>query len=311
MKEFIILGVVTFFSLVTYYLVEPYAHHVMHPHVESKHFAYTDLATIEKTGNAEEGANTFMAAGCIGCHNVAAIGMSTGMDALSSAQAFGGVNPPDLSTAGAIYDAKFLAELIRNPAHATVVEHKFSDSRPHPMPNFYGAGGDMDQEVADIVAYLQSIAPKDDEITPAMAFNDACGRCHGLKYEAWTQMGEKPNFKYKKDELRFDANVLDYQEGLTKYLGKLPPDLSMYYKSRGGHFLETFVEDPQTYLAGTAMPRVGVTAEAAEKIVEHLADSADTKRAERESTAKYVMIYLIFFALFAYLWKRKVWKELH
>ena len=311
MKEFIILGVVTFFSLVTYYLVEPYAHHVMHPHVDSKHFAYADLPALEKVGNAEDGANTFMAGGCIGCHNVESIGMMTGMDALASAQAFGGVNPPDLSNAGTIYDEKFLADLIRNPAHATMVEHKFSDVKPHPMPPFYGAGGDMDQEVADIVAYLKSIAKPAEEITPAMAYNNACGRCHSLKYEGWTQMGEKPNFKYKKDELRYDANVLEYQEGVTKYMGKLPPDLSMYYKSRGAHFIETFIEDPQTHLEGTAMPRVGVTADSAEKIVEHLADSADTKRVERESIAKNVMIYLLIFTIFAYLWKRQVWKELH
>lgn len=311
MKELKILVVVIFFTLVTYWLVEPFAHSQMHAHVESENFAYADLPKLTKTGDAAKGAETFLAAGCIGCHNVEAAGMMTGMDPLTSSQSFGGVNPPDLSTAGVLYDERFLAEMIKNPAHATSVEHKFNETRPHPMPQFYGAGGDIDQEVADIIAYLKSISPKAEDVTPAMAFENACGRCHAVKYENWTQMGTKPAFKLKKDELRFDANVLDYQELLTQYMGKLPPDLSMYYRSRGEHFLETFIENPQSHLAGTAMPRVGVTAESAEKVIEFLADAADTKRAERESVAVNVMIYMFIFALFAYLWKREIWKDLH
>ena len=310
MKELKILAVVVFFSLVTYYLVEPYAHHVMHPHVDSQKFAYDDLPALTKKGDAARGADTFMAGGCIGCHNVESIGMSTGMDPLSSAQAFGGINPPDLSYAGALYNEKFLAALIQNPAHATKVEHKFSDTRPHPMSPFYGAGGDIEQEVADIVAYLKSIVPEK-EMTPKMAFENACGRCHAVKYENWTQIGEKPTFKYKKDDLAFQIKTIEYQDALSKYMGKLPPDLSMYYRSRGAHFLETFIENPQEHLKGTAMPRVGVTAESAEKVIEYLADSADTKRAEREETGKWVMIYMIFFVLAAYLWKRQIWKDLH
>ena len=94
-------------------------------------------------------------------------------------------------------------------------------------------------------------------------------------------------------------------------MGKLPPDLSMYIRSRGEHFLETFIENPQSHLAGTAMPRVGVTAESAEKVIEHLADSGDTKRHEREAIGKNVMIYIVIFAIFALLWKKQVWRDLH
>ncbi len=311
MKEFLILAVVVFFSLLTYWLVEPFAHSQMHAHVESEHFAYADLPALEKTGDATRGADTFMAGGCIGCHNVKALGMETGMSAKDSAAAYG-VNPPDLSNAGAIYDAKFLAALIKNPAHATVVEHKFNDMRPHPMPGFYGAGGDdIDQEIADIVAYLQSIAVKPEEVTPKMAFEDACGRCHAMRYTKWTQLGEMPNFKHKKDELRFQADVLDYQDSIKAYLGKLPPDLSMYIRSRNEHFLSTFIENPQSQLHGTAMPRVGVTAEGAEKVIKYLEFAGDPKAEMRNEVGKNVMIFMIFFVLFAYLWKRQVWKDLH
>ena len=313
MKELFILAVVTVFTLITYYLVEPFAHSQMHKHVESEGFAYKDLPAITKKGDATRGKDLVMGAGaCTGCHSIKVAGMPAPMDPVSAAGAYG-VNPPDLSNAGAVYDAKFLADLIKNPAHALMVEHKFDPAKGkvHPMAQFYGAGGDLDQEVADMVAYLQSIAPKAEELTPKMAFETACGRCHAVHYENWTQIGEKPKFKKKQDELAFETKVLDYQDSLKAYMGKLPPDLSMYIRSRGEHFIKTFVENPQNYLAGTAMPRVGVTAESAEKIVEYLADAGDTKRHEREEVGKNVLIYMIFFIIAAVLWKKEVWRDLH
>lgn len=59
------------------------------------------------------------------------------------------------------YDKNFLISLIKEPTKALKVEHKFNETKPHPMIAFFGLGGDIDQEVADIVAYLQSIAPKE------------------------------------------------------------------------------------------------------------------------------------------------------
>ncbi|MDT8338220.1 MAG: c-type cytochrome [Sulfurimonas sp.] len=312
-KEPLILVVVVAFTLLTYWLVEPYAHSVMHKHVESENFAYADLAPISKTGDAINGKELTMGAGgCTGCHSITKEGVPAGMDPVTAAGAYG-VNPPDLSEAGVIYDAKFLANLIKNPAHALKVEHKFDAAKGqmHPMVAFYGAGGDIDQEVADMVAYLQSIAVSKDELTPKMAYENACGRCHEMRYENWTQIGEKPSFKFEKDSLAFDIQVLEYQESLTKYMGKLPPDLSMYIRSRSEHFLSTFIENPQSQLEGTAMPRVGITADVAHKVIEHMADAGDTKRDERASVGMNVMWYILIFAIFAFLWKRSVWKELH
>ena len=313
MKELFILVVVTVFTLVTYYLVEPFAHHQMHKHVESENFVYADLPALTKTGDVTRGQELVMGAGaCVGCHSIKVAGMEPAMSPADAAAAYG-VNPPDLSNMGAILDEKFLADLIKNPAHALMVEHKFDAAKGqmHPMVPFYGAGGDIDQEVADMVAYLKSIAVKGEDLTPAIAFENACGRCHAVRYEKWTQVGEKPNFKHKQDALAFDIEVLKYQDSLTKYMGTLPPDLSIYIRSRGEHYIKTFVENPQNYLAGTAMPRVGVTAEAADKVIEYLEDSGDTKRHEREEVGKNVMIYIIIFAIFALLWKKQVWKELH
>ncbi|QFR50251.1 cytochrome c1 [Sulfurimonas lithotrophica] len=312
MRELKILAVVVFFTLLTYFLVEPYAHSQMHKHVDSEGFTYNDLPALTKKGDATRGQELIINGGCAGCHSIEAAGMPAPMDGVMAAQSYG-VNPPDLSNAGAIYEAKFLSDLIKNPAHALKVEHKFdaASGKMHPMVPFYGMGGDIDQEVADMVAYLQSIAVKPEEVTPAMAFEDACGRCHAVGYENWTQLGTKPRFKHEKDSLAFDIKLLEYQDSLKAYMGKLPPDLSMYYRSRNEHFLSTFIENPQNHLAGTAMPRVGVTADAAEKVIEYLADSADTKRHEREAIGKNVMIFMVIFAIFALLWKKQVWRDLH
>ena len=312
MKELKILAVVVFFTLVTYWLVEPFAHGQMHKHVDSQNFEYADLPALTKDGNAARGADLVMNAGCAGCHSIDAAGMPAPMDANMAAASYG-VNPPDLSNAGAIYDAKFLADLIKNPAHALKVEHKFdpASGKMHPMVPFYGMGGDLDQEIADMVAYLQSIAVKVEDVTPAMAFENACGRCHEVRYENWTQLGTKPTFKNKVDGMKFDINVVEYQDNLKKYMGKLPPDLSMYFRSRNEHYLSTFIEDPQSQLAGTAMPRVGVTAHSAEKIIEYLENSSDTKHEERSEVGVNVMIFSLIFALFALLWKKQVWRDLH
>ena len=181
-KEPLILVIVIFFTAAVYYLVEPFAHSQMHKHYESEGFAYKDLPALTKTGDATRGQGLVMGAGaCVGCHSIKAAGIPASMEPQMAAASYG-VNPPDLSNAGAVYDAKFLASLIKNPAHALMVEHKFdaAKGKMHPMVAFYGAGGDMDQEVADMVAYLQSIAPKAEELTPKMAFETACGRCHAV-----------------------------------------------------------------------------------------------------------------------------------
>jgi len=311
-KEPLILAVIVFFSLVTYYLVEPYAHYVLHKHVDKENFEYADLPIITKKGDVARGQELVMGTGaCVGCHSIESIGMAAMMEPHDAAAAYG-VNPPDLSNSGVIYDEKFLADVIKNPAHALKVEHVFYDAEhSHPMPKFYGAGGDIDQEIADMVAYLKSIAVTQEELTPKMAYENACGRCHAVRYENWTQMGTTPSFKHKKETLAHEIKVLEYEDSLKAYMGKLPPDLSMYTRSRSEDFLMTFMENPQNHLAGTAMPRVGVTADTADKIIEYMKDAGDTKRHEREEIAVYVMIYIVIFAFFAFLWKKQVWRDLH
>ena len=99
------------------------------------------------------------------------------MDDASTAGAYG-VATPDLGSSGKIYSKDYLIAFINNPALGSKVSHKFTDGRVHPMPSYELMN--TPQEIADMVAYLQSIAPK--EMTNKEVFVDACQRCHGLKY---------------------------------------------------------------------------------------------------------------------------------
>jgi len=173
---------------------------------ESHDFTYPDLKDAPK-GDATKG--KALAASCAGCHSIKVEGIKAPMDPLTAAQTYG-VNPPDLSSAGELYSEKFLVAFLQNPQHTTKVK-KFA------MPQSAGSA----QDAADIVAYLKSIAPKakeelkkeaeklaqkeakalekeghkvseegmkkltEEKLTKLEhkdAFENACGRCHAMRY---------------------------------------------------------------------------------------------------------------------------------
>ncbi|RXJ88536.1 cytochrome C [Arcobacter sp. CECT 8983] len=294
MRELKILAVVVAFTLITYWGVEPFAHSQMHPHVEPADYEFADVQENVKDvkaliGNAQNGAG-LVQANCTACHSIEKEGFPQLMDNASAAAAYG-VVPPDLSTAGRIYNADYLAAFIKNPVEASKVAHKFQDGRVHPMPAY---GWMQPQEIADMVAYLKSIAPK--EMTNKEVFVDACQRCHGIKYgdmKGGSMAAKTPD------------------ENIKAYMGKLPPDLSQYIRSRGEHYLHTFINDPQKHLEGTAMPRVGLTEESQDQVIAYMEEVGDSKKAEREALGPKFLIYLVIFAIFAWLWKASKWREVH
>jgi ubiquinol-cytochrome c reductase cytochrome c1 subunit len=328
MRELKILAVVVFFSLLTYYLVEPYAHHEMHKKVdaqgneikiESHGFTYDgtdDIAQAERTGDAERAAakKAFWAdvaevsklkgnaaageAGfglCMGCHNGSNMNM-------------GGVIPPNLDHAGAIYDKNYLIALIKDPAMASNVDHKYADTMMHPMGSIKSMMSD-DQQIADVVAYM--LEHKAGEVTPKEAYQEACMRCHALRYAKITQLGETPKFKHEKDALAHKIKVIEEQDAVKAYMGKLPPDLSMIIRARSDHFMETFIENPQSQLPGTSMPRVGLNHEGYEKVKAYLTEVGDPSKEKREALGPIVIGFFILFSLLAFLWKKSQWRDLH
>jgi len=291
MKELKILGVVVALTLITYIGVEPFAHSQMHPHVEAPDYSFKDLGDVRqgKTGNVANGKSLIVEQfQCQSCHTLTVDGAQIGnsMDL--------GVMTPDLTSAGTIYEANYLAAFIADPAKAGDVAHKFEGNKTHPMTkldmNYDGTFGDDDaQAVADIVAFLKSIAPS--SLTDKEVFIDACGRCHSMKYAGLT--------------------ATTVEESVAKYMGTVPPDLSQYIKSRSKNYLHEFINLPQKHLEGTAMPRTGLTESAEEQVVTFMEDIGDSKKAERESLGINVLLYLAVLAVFAWLWKIKIWREVH
>jgi len=325
-KEFRILTIITIMVGYVYWGFEPYAHHEMHPHVAEAEYKFdgsNDVAALEEVGADATETKAFwtravsigslkgdttagadlVAANCTACHSMESEGYPKLMEDADAVAAYG-VTPPDLSIAGRIYDANYLAAFILNPVKAMHIEHKYpvTGSKVFPMP---GSDWMSDQEIADMVAYLQSAAKKvpapeveegasDFEIAKAnnkQVFEAACVRCHSMSYAG------------------IDAHTS--AEAIATYIGATPPDLSQYIRSRGAEYLHNFINDPQRKLAGTGMPRVGLTHDAEKQVVEYMEQIGDSKKQEREALGPIVLIYLTILAVFALLWKKQIWKKLH
>jgi len=292
MKEFKILAVLVALVGITYYGIEPYAHSVMHPAVAPADFTFQDVKNVDTSlaGNVENG-KVLVEANCIACHAIENAGHPAMMPNADAAASYG-VVPPDLSQAGRIYDKNYLANFIFDPVTAMHVQHKYNpeSGKAFPMPSYNWMSP---QDIMDVVAYLQSIAPKvaDNVEGHKSTFEAACGRCHSMKYAGI--------------EASTPANMI------KEHMGATPPDLSQYIKSRGEHYLHSFINDPQILLKGTSMPRVGLTEKAQEEVIAYMEEVGDSKKAERESLGVWVILYSVIFAILAYLWKRKIWSEVH
>lgn len=292
MKEFKILAVIIALVGITYYGIEPYAHSVMHPAVAPADFTFQDVKNVDTSlaGNATNG-KALVEANCIACHAIEKAGYPQTMPNADAAAAYG-VTPPDLSHAGRIYDKNFLANFIFDPVTAMHLQHKYNpeSGKVFPMPSYNWMSA---QDIMDVVAYLQSVTPKvtDDKEGHKATFEAACGRCHNMQYAG--------------------IEATTPADNLKTYMGTTPPDLSQYIKSRGEHYLHSFINDPQILLKGTSMPRVGLNEKAQEDIIAYMEEVGDSKKAERESLGIWVIAYSVLFALLAYLWKRKIWEEVH
>jgi len=275
MKELKIFAVIAVIVLVGYYGIDIYAHHEMYGNLPKPDFHYLDLKDVDVKGNPERGKELFIS-NCQSCHSIEKEGLKAMMDADTAQSAFN-VVPPDLSNVGAMVAQHFLFNFIKNPQNATK-NPKFAMP---PMSQL------SDQQVMDIVIYLKYIAS--DNFTGKDVLKDACTRCHSIKYQKMKAF-TKPEY-------------------LQRYLGKVPPDLSLKGKSKDREFLEAFINNPQSVLPGTAMPRLGLTEEATDKVINYLESIADPHKEERKRIGMWVLIYMMVGVVLTYLWKRKVWSS--
>ena len=348
-KELKIFAVVAAFTLALYYGVEPYAHSQMHHHVEGNALKYDGTADVEEVvtaieeikktaeeegktpdqakldalakkqeakkafwadvtkiadkykGDATAGKATFDMA-CTGCHMDGAVNM-------------GGVTPPSLDHAGSLYDRNYLIALIKDPAMASNIDHKYPNgTMSHPMGSI-STMVSAPQDIANVVAYLKE--KKVGHLEPREAFTEACGRCHANRYGKLTQLGDYPKTKSNIatgkdiDRMKYDQKVAEEQAAVAKYMGKLPPDLSIMIRARSEHFMHTFIENPQSQLKGTAMPRVGLSHEGMDKVMEYLEETGDPSAPARAMAGPWVLGFFVIFTILAYLWKQSQWRDLH
>ena len=282
MKEIKILAIVLFFTAVTYWGVEPYAHSQMHPHVAPTDFSFKDITPLHVNGNVENG-KALVEANCIACHSIKSLGMEAPMSFEDAASAYG-VVPPDLSHAGVIYDKNYLAGFLKDPVSATQLSHKFGDAKPFAMPSYSFLS---EQEIADVVAYLGNIVST--KVSNKAVFEEACGRCHSMKYDAFK--AQTPT------------------SSLKGYLGSEAPDMSMMIRSKKAEYLSTFINEPLKMVEGIAMPRVGLSEASQEQVIAYIDSVGDRKKAERESLGLKLIGFMAIFTLIAYLWKVQIWKE--
>jgi len=282
MKELKILAIVLFFTAITYWGVEPYAHSQMHPHVAPADFSFNEIEPLHVNGNIDNG-KALVEANCIACHSIKSLGLEAPMSFEAAASAYG-VVPPDLSHAGVIYDKNYLAGFLKDPVAATKLSHKFGDAKPYAMPSFSYLS---EQEIADIVAYLGNIVST--KASNKMVFEEACGRCHSMKY----------------DGLKAQTPTMS----IKSYLGAEAPDVSMMIRSKKAEYLSTFINEPLKMVEGIAMPRVGLSEASQEQVIAYMESVGDRKKAERESLGLKLIGFMAIFTLIAYLWKVQIWKE--
>ncbi|RDU56517.1 c-type cytochrome [Helicobacter sp. MIT 99-5507] len=284
LRELKIFAFVAIVVGILYWGVEPLAHSVFHPKTAPADFKFSDLEDLPTTGNVENGkvlATTY----CVACHSIQKDGYPALLTNDLAASAYG-VVPPDLSNIGAIYDGKFLANLIKDPVKALKLTHKFNDTKPFPMtPTLVS-----DAELGDMVAYFKSLAANV-QLSNKEIFEESCVRCHSVKYDK--------------------VVALTPSDTIVNYMGAKAPDLSMMIRSRGEETLNKFINDPQKTLVGTSMPRVGLTQDSQEKVIAYLEKIGDSKKDQREFVGKILIGFMIIMAILAYLWKRKIWHDLH
>ncbi|ANV97739.1 cytochrome C [Helicobacter enhydrae] len=289
MREIKILAILVVIVGVIYWGVEPLAHSVFHPKKAPADYQFKDVKDLQVMlpGNAESG-KVLVENNCAGCHNV-----TTPENELKARNA-DGVQGPDLKEMGYLYAPEFLSAFLKDPLKVAMLDKKLEGKEDLYQMSVI-AGTLDDQQIADIVAYLKSIAPQ--EMSNREVFVQACSRCHEMKYDGINGLK--------------GIQVATPSKLVQEYLGAPAPDLSMMFRSKGAHYLELFINDPQKMLPGTSMPRVGLSEKAEKQVLSYMEEIADPKKAERESLGIKLMLYSAIMAVIAYLWKRRVWKDLH
>lgn len=161
-------------------------------------------------------------------------------------------------------------------------------------------------------------------------FKTMCTSCHSVRYDGIYLMSvaSKPEFKNvlekfgtlirvdekTKEKVMFlsrdvyEAVAMNDLLMLKSSFGKIPPDLSTIYLSRGAGYLYNFILNPQKVLPGTSMPPVMTGQEEnTAKIVSYLRSVSEPSKAEKaKRTVMGIVVIAYFVAMGVLLW---IWRK--
>jgi ubiquinol-cytochrome c reductase cytochrome c1 subunit len=170
-------------------------------------------------------------------------------------------------------------------------------------------------------------------------FKQNCASCHSLRYDGiylmsvtakpeWSKIEKtqgKPIIEEKDGKIHvrgyfvprdvYEAVALADLQGLKASFGKIPPDLSTYYLSRGAGYLYQFIMDPQKVLPGTTMPKLffpEYDKEASQKVAKIVAymrsvnEPPPGEKAKRALMGVVTIGYFLVMGALLWIYKKKV-----
>ena len=187
------------------------------------------------------------------------------------------------------------------------INNIFAPHERYEMPEQY-------KKIADDVKYARE---------GKQLFEQNCQACHSVRYDAVypSSVQANPNLKALQEKYGkilpnevYESAFYTELSQLKESFGKVPPDLSTMYLSRGKEYLFNFILDPQKVLPGTSMPAVmtGRPEETA-KIIAYLksvSEPSPQEKAKRTLMGVFTIAYLIVMGVLIWVWRGRLLKRM-
>lgn len=187
------------------------------------------------------------------------------------------------------------------------INNIFAPHERYEMPEQY-------KKIADDVKYARE---------GKQLFEQNCQACHSVRYDTVypSSVQANPNLKALQEKYGkilpnevYESAFYTELSQLKESFGKVPPDLSTMYLSRGKEYLFNFILDPQKVLPGTSMPAVmtGRPEETA-KIIAYLksvSEPSPQEKAKRTLMGVFTIAYLIVMGVLMWVWRGRLLKRM-
>lgn len=187
------------------------------------------------------------------------------------------------------------------------INNIFAPHERYEMPEQY-------KKIADDVKYARE---------GKQLFEQNCQACHSVRYDTVypSSVQANPNLKALQEKYGkilpnevYESAFYTELSQLKESFGKVPPDLSTMYLSRGKEYLFNFILDPQKVLPGTSMPAVmtGRPEETA-KIIAYLksvSEPSPQEKVKRTLMGIFTIAYLIVMGVLIWVWRGRILKRM-